>query len=57
MSKKYVINNLKKSGLSQTNLIKLFENSYNFNNIIIFCKYLKQTISTNQNTNSININD
>ena len=57
MNEQNAIKNLNEAGLSKTNLARLCENSYNFNNIIVFCKYLKQTISTNQNTNLINIKD
>ena len=48
MNEHYAIKNLNEAGLSKTNLARLCENSYN-NNIIVFCKYLKQTICTNQN--------
>jgi hypothetical protein len=61
MSNQKVINNLQESGISKKNLIKLCENSYNFNNMIVFYKYLKQIISTNQSIssqiNSINMKD
>jgi len=58
MSNQKVIKNLKESGISKKNLTILCENSYNFNNIIVFSKYLKQIISNNSKIESqINMKD
>ena len=61
MNNSSIIKNIQESGISKKNLTRLCENSYNFNNIIVFCKYLKQIMSTNQSIssqiNSINMKD